>query len=162
VPNSAWTSTMSTDKKGNPVIGYTVTINDHDHRYRMATWNGKKWIDREVAYAGDGLYPAESSYTGLITLDPTNPKRAYIATEVNPNTGNPSTKNNEIYTAKIKNGADIKNIKWKPLTANSNHKNLRPMVVAGEGYKVVMWLNGPWATYKDYDSNVMGIVLEKP
>jgi hypothetical protein len=162
VPNSAWTSTMSTDKKGNPVIGYTVTINDHDHRYRMATWNGKKWIDREVAYAGDGLYPAESSYTGLITLDPTNPKRAYISTEVNPKTGEPFAKNNEIYTAKIKNGADIKNIKWKPLTANSNHKNLRPMVVAGEGYKVVMWLNGPWATYKDYDSNVMGIVLEKP
>ena len=48
------------------------------------------------------------------------------------------------------------------LTANSMHRNIRPMVVAGEGYKVLLWLSGPWHTFKNYNSNVLGIVLERP
>lgn len=43
--------------------------------------------DREVAFAGTCLYPRESSYTGLITLDPEDAQSVYISTDVDPSTG---------------------------------------------------------------------------
>jgi hypothetical protein len=36
------------------------------------------------------------------------------------------------------------------------------MMIAGEGYKVLAWLYGPWNTYTDYDVDVVGMVLESP
>jgi hypothetical protein len=36
------------------------------------------------------------------------------------------------------------------------------VIVAGEGYKILLWLNGPWNTFQDYHTMVAGIILEKP
>lgn len=162
VPNSAWTCAMGKDENNNPHIGYSVYINDSDHRYRIVSWDGDTWNDREIAYAGKCLYKVESSYTGLMAFDPDNPSKVYISTDVDPSTGKDLGGVHEIYEATIGAKDDITTIKWKAITSNSNYRNIRPIVVANEGYKVLLWLNGPWYHFQDYDANVQGIILEKP
>lgn len=160
VPNSAWTCAMAKDAKNNPLIGYTLYLNNEDHRYRIATWNGTEWIDREIAYAGSCLYTMESSYTGLLTFDPEDPSQVYISTDVDPSTGKKINNIHEIYTAKIGLNDDISTIEWTAITSNSTYKNIRPIVVAGEGHKVLIWLNGPWKSYINYNTDVKGIILK--
>ncbi|TXG35900.1 glycoside hydrolase family 88 protein [Seonamhaeicola maritimus] len=162
VPNSAWTCAMATDKGNNPHLGYTLYLSDSDHRYRIASWNGEKWIDREIAYAGKCLYKVESSYTGLLAFDPEDPTKVYISSDVDPSTGEDLGGVHEIYEATVGAKDDITSIKWKAITSNSNYRNIRPIVVSNEGYKVLLWLNGPWYDYMNYNSNVQGIILEKP
>ncbi|WP_299557054.1 glycoside hydrolase family 88 protein [Seonamhaeicola sp.] len=162
VPNSAWTCAMAKDKNNNPHIGYTLYLSDDDHRYRIASWDGEKWYDREIAYAGKYLYKVESSYTGLLAFDPEDPAKVYISTDVNPSTGEDLGGVHEIYEGTIGVNDDVSSIKWKAITSDSNYRNIRPIVVANEGYKVLLWLNGPWYDYLNYDSNVQGIILEKP
>ncbi|MFL1011758.1 glycoside hydrolase family 88 protein [Flavisericum labens] len=162
VPNSAWTCAMEKDGDNNPHIGYTLYLNDSDHRYRITSWDGVKWNDREIAYAGNCLYKIESSYTGLMTFDPTDVTNVFISTDVNPSTGEDLGGTHEIYQANIGPNDDISTIKWNPITSNSYYRNIRPIVVAAEGYKALLWLYGPWYTYTDYDSNVVGVIIEKP
>lgn len=162
VPNSAWTTAMAKDRENHPHIGYTLYLNDDDLRFRIASWDGEKWNDREIAYAGKSLYKIESSYSGLLTFDPEDPSRVYISTDVNPSTGEDTGGKHEIYSAEINPEDDISSIKWKALTTNSPHRNIRPIVVASEGYKVLVWLYGPWKTFKNYDANVIGKILEQP
>ncbi len=162
VPNSAWNCAMVSDTKGNPHIGYTLYWTNDDHRFRLATWDGTRWIDREIAYAGRCLYYWESSYTGLMAIDPTDPEMVYISTDVDPKTGKYLGGKHEIYSARITAKDNIKTIKWTALTSGSKYRNIRPIIVANEGYKVLLWLNGPWDTYVSYDSTVRGRVLERP
>jgi len=162
VPNSAWTCAMAKDKNNHPQIGYTLYLNDSDLRFRISSWDGKKWNDREIAYAGKCLYKAESSYTGLLTFDPEDPTNVYISPDVNPSTGKDLGGNHEIYSAKIGSKDDISTIKWQAITSNSPHRNIRPIVVSDDGNKVLLWLYGPWHTFKNYDTNVVGIILKRP
>ena len=64
---------LAFDDKGYPHIAYALYLANNDQRHRLASWDGQKWSDRQVAHAGTRLYEQEASYTGLITLDPTNP-----------------------------------------------------------------------------------------
>ncbi len=162
VPDSAWCCAMAADAAGNPHLGYTLYLSNDDHRYRMASWNGKRWIDREVAYGGKCLYTAESSYTGLIALDPVDPTKVAISTDVDPGTGKDLGGQHEIYVAKVDADDNIHSIRWKPITAGSDKRNLRPIIVAGDGYQVLVWLRGDYETYKKYDCDIVGLVLEQP
>ena len=162
VPNSAWTCAMATDTEGNPHIGYTLYLNDSDHRFRIALWNGNAWIDKEIAYAGKCLYKVESSYTGLMAFDPDNPSRVYISTDVNPSTGEDLNGVHEIYTAEIQANDTIADIAWEAVTTNSTYRNIRPIIVSENGYKVLLWLYGPWYDFMDYDVNVIGKILKTP
>lgn len=159
VPNSAWTCALATDSKNNPHIGYTLYLSNDDHRYKIALWDGKKWIDKEIAYGGTCLYTMESSYTGLFAFDPEDPSMVYISTDVNPSTGEKMNNIHEIYSAKIGINDDISTIKWEAITSNSEYRNIRPIVVANEGYKALIWLNGPWNSFVNYKVDVKGIIL---
>ena len=89
---------MAVDKNRHPHIGYTLYLSNEDHRYRIASWDGDTWIDREVARAGKCLYTAESSYTGLMAFDPLDPSRVFISTDVDPVTGGDRGGRHEIYS----------------------------------------------------------------
>lgn len=162
VPNSAWTTTMAKDENNYPHIGYTLYLNDDDLRFRIASWDGQQWNDREIAHAGKSLYKIESSYSGLMAFDPEDPTKVFISTDVNPSTGEDSGGKHEIYTAKMGLEDDISTIKWEAITSNSSHRNIRPIVVSEDGYKVLLWLYGPWKTFKNYDANVIGQILKRP
>ncbi|GAA4237870.1 hypothetical protein GCM10022291_26130 [Postechiella marina] len=159
VPNSSWSCATGKDSENNPHMGYSLYLSNDDHRFRVASWNGEKWIDREIAYAGKCLYTMESSYTGLMAFDPEDVSQVYISTDVNPSTGEDLGGLHEIYTAKIGLSDDISSIKWKAITTNSKYRNIRPIVVANEGHKVLLWLNGPWNSFVNYKTDVKGIVL---
>ncbi len=160
VPNSAWPCIIEKDKNNKPHIGYSLCVNNEDHRFRIASWNGEKWMDREIAYAGKSLYTLESSYTGLMAFDPTDVTQVYISTDVDPSTGKDTGGLHEIYTAKIGMEDDISTIKWKPITKDSPYRNIRPIVVADEGHKVLLWLNGQWGSFFNYNVDVKGMVLK--
>jgi beta-galactosidase len=158
VPFSAWTSSISIDAKGNPHIGYTLYLSNTDHRYRIASWDGNRWFDREVAYAGKCLYERESSYTGLITLDPVDPSVVFISTDVDPSTGKESGGLHEIYRANIGLNHDVASIKWTAVTENSKVRNIRPVVLRDGDSRVVLWNCGRFTTYTDYDLDTVGFV----
>ncbi|MFR9636440.1 MAG: glycoside hydrolase family 88 protein [Rikenellaceae bacterium] len=161
-PGASWNCNMVSDKDGNPHIGYTLYINNDDHRFRLISWGGKGWNDREIAYAGRCLYYWESSYTGLMAIDPTDTEVVYISTDVDPSTGKYLGGRHEIYTARVGASDDISTIKWEAVTKNSLYRNIRPIIVAKDGYKVLLWLNGEWNTYVNYDVDVVGRILERP
>ncbi len=158
--NNAWTSSIKLDGNDHPHIGYSVHKSDEDHRYRYAYWDGKAWRDREVAYAGRCLYPGQNHYTGLITLDPQNPEFLYISTNVDPATGqNTGTGKYEIYCGRIGKDQETSPVKWIPVTKNSEEDNIRPVCVAGEGYKALLWLRGSYPNYESYQTDVVGRIL---
>lgn len=162
VPRSAWTCAMARDEKGHPILGYTLYLKNDDHRYRIASWNGNRWIDREIAYAGTCLYPKESSYTGLMAIDPVDPSRVVISSDADPARGDITDGFHELYAATINSDDNIRSIKWTAVTQDSDTDNIRPMIVAGDGYKVLVWMRGSYKTYVDYDCDAVGIVLERP
>jgi len=157
VSNSAWTSAIRTDAKGQVTIAYSVRKTRDDHRFRYAVWNGKAWTDRQIAYAGPGLYPGAYDYTGLVTIDPTNPARVYLSTNVDPAKGTRlASGKHEIYEASCPGPG--KPWTFAPITSNSPVANLRPICLAGEGWRVLLWLRGRYTTYTDFDQDVVGIV----
>jgi rhamnogalacturonyl hydrolase YesR len=160
IPFSAWTSSIAIDAKGRPHIAYTLYLNNDDHRYRIASWNGKKWIDREVAFGGTCLYQRESSYTGLISLDPADPSVVFISTDVDPTTGKKIGGPHEIYRAKISENDDLSSIRWKAVTKAASECNIRPVVVRDRDQRVVLWQQGRFTTFTDYDLDTVGFVEE--
>ncbi len=155
---AAWTSSMVIDTKGNPHIAYTVYLSNKDHRYRIASWNGRQWIDREVAFAGNCLYDRESSYTGLITLDPVDPSVVLISTDVDPSRGTSQGGHHEIYRARVNLSDDIDSIEWQSVTRNSPVRNIRPLIVRDGDRRVVLWNRGEFISYNNYQLDTVGFV----
>ena len=154
---AAWTSSIAIDSKGNPHIGYSLYLSNADHRYRIASWTGNRWVDREVAFAGTCLYDRESSYTGLIALDPVDPSVVVISTDVDPGSGNNQTKNHEIYRARIGLGDSVRSIRWEPVTKDSPVRNIRPVILRDGQRRVILWNRGDYVSYTDYQLDTVGI-----
>ena len=157
---SAWTSALAFDDKGYPHIAYSLYLANNDQRYRLASWDGHKWIDREVAHAGTRLYEREASYTGLITLDPTNPERVVISTDVDPTTGEALGGKHQIFTARVTASDSTDTINWQRLSFDDHRHNIRPMIVTGGEHKLVLWSRGQYNTYTDYYLDTVGSALE--
>ena len=155
---AASTCSIELDELEKPHISYTYYLSNTDLRYRMAFWDGKKWVDREVAYGGKCLYDQESSFTGLITLDPVDPTYVIISTDVNPSTGENTGGNHEIYRAKVGAEDDISTIFWEPITQNSPVRNIRPVILTHNNKRIITWLRGDYKTYTNYDLDTVGII----
>lgn len=158
VPDAAWTSSIALDAGGHPHIGYSLYLSNRDNRYRLASWNGREWIDREIAYAGTCLYDAEASYTGLVTLDPLDPSVVFISTNVDPSTGEALEGPHEIYRARIGPSDTVATIKWTAVTSGSPVANIRPLILHHDGQRIVIWLRGDYQTWKDYDLDKVGLI----
>lgn len=160
---SAWISSIALDSNGHPHLGYSYYLSNTDQRYRLASWNGTKWVDREVAYAGKCLYNREASYTGLIALDPADPTRVVIASDVDPGTGKDTGGTHEIYSATVGPDDTGKTIQWTPLTQDTPKeiRNIRPMILNKDGYRIILWQRGRFKTYTDYTLDTVGIIQTK-
>ncbi|SMO62434.1 BNR-4 repeat-containing protein [Fodinibius sediminis] len=168
----AWTSDIELDDNGYPYVAFSVTKDpirrgetDHtekggfDHRYHYARWDGEQWQEYEIAYAGTRLYPGENEYTGLISLHPRNPNEVYISTDVHPRTGEPLASGHyEIFRGHTADQGVTWN--WEALTEDSEQDNIRPIVVSNTNYEAVLWLNGRYTSYEDYDLEVLGTIRE--
>lgn len=158
VPGAAWTSETAIDAAGHPHIAYTLYQTNTDNRYRLASWDGQRWMDREVAHAGHCLYDMEASYTGLISMDPIDPEVVFISTNVNPSTGEDLGGKHEIYRARIGPADDIHTLHWEAVTRDSPVRNLRPMVLRQGDQRVVVWNRGDFRTYLNYQLDAVGLI----
>jgi hypothetical protein len=165
--NVAWVSDLHLDPAGRPVLVYSVQKNaaglgpahpeaGRDHRYRWAAWDGKRWRDQEIAFAGARLYPGEDDYTGNVCLDPRDPRVVYASSNVNIRTGAPSASGRyEIHRGVTSNFGE--SWTWTPVTENSHADNLRPIVPSGDFTgETVLWLRGEYRSFTDYDLEVVG------
>jgi hypothetical protein len=111
-----------------------------------------------MAWAGGELYGNQPDYSGLGSLDPTNAQRVVISTNVNPHSGAPlrSTRDNKVHY-ELWEGyrAAERAWTWVPLTRNSAEDNIRPILVAGEERKVLVWMCGTYRSWLDYDTRIV-------
>lgn len=170
--NVAWVSDIHLDARGRPYVVYSVQKGgaglpekDHgsDHRYRYARWDGKRWLDYEIAYAGTRLYPGEDDYTGNIALDPVDPDTVYISTNADPRTGTPlvsaadGRRHWEIFHGRTRDGG--RSWEWTALTRDSARDNIRPIVpLPDPRYRAVLWLRGTYTSYTNYDLDIVGVI----
>lgn len=146
----SWIWDIALDKKGHPIIAYTRYPHETDHRYHYARWDGKKWLDEELVKAGPyitrlrpGAKLLEGHYSGGVVLDHNNTDNVYLSREINGKF--------EIQEWK-RNGKE-----WtiKEITKQSQQDNVRPYVVYGSHKPIVLWMQGTYHHYTDYDTNLM-------
>jgi hypothetical protein len=162
--NAAWACDLHLDQNERPLLVYSVTKDPegNDHRYRYARWDGSRWQDHEIAYAGSRLYRDQEHYTGNLTLNPRDPNEVHISTNADPAGGRPLTsqadsrRHWEIFRGMTRdNGVTWT---WTPVTANSTADNLRPiMPISDRKDAVLLWLRGSYTTYSDWDLQVVGL-----
>ena len=143
----SWVWDIAIDDDGHPVIVHAVFPTTSDHRYRYARWNGSSWVDNEITAAGGYLYAAEAYYSGGITIDPADVDVVYLSKVVDEQW--------EIYKYITTNSG----VSWagRAITNESEAKNIRPTCVLNHvGDLKVIWLQGTYTTYTDYDMAVKG------
>lgn len=164
----AWTVDLHLDEDGHPYAAFSVQRNDDsgDLRYRYARWDGSKWNDFPMAYAGSALYGAERDYSGLVALLPGDPDMVFISADVEPAGGAPlisaadGKRHYEIFKGTTEDGG--RTWHWTAVTHNSTEDQIRPIVPipVGSGKTVLLWLSGTYSSYTQYDLDVVGKVLE--
>jgi len=170
----AWTSDMQLDEAGFPYFVFSVTkdpisrgetvntsLGGNDHRYHHARWNGRDWIEEEIAFAGSRLYPGENEYTGLISLHPADKNVLYFSADVHPVSGEAMLVDGERRYEIFRAERLDENSTWQfsPITYQSKEDNIRPIVLADQEREVVLWLTGRYSSYRDYQLKVYGKVL---
>ena len=93
-------------------------------------------------------------------IDPTDPRRVYFSTNVDPAHGTCSASGkHEMYEATTR---DLgKTWKFMPLTRNSAATNMRTMCVAEERHVAVLWMQGRYSTYVNYDADIVGFIRRR-
>jgi hypothetical protein len=160
--NIAWIHSVALDNQGRPWLVFTVQKNaaglpkggaGQDLRYHFARWDGSRWHNAEIAYAGSSLYLGEDDYAGGIHLHPRDPSTVFISANVNPTTGK-SRGRFEIYSGRT--GDQGATWTWTAVTQDSQVDNLRPIVVStGENQAALLWLRGRYLQYINYDLQVV-------
>lgn len=177
--NVAWGVDLHVDKEGRPVCIFSVQKNaghlrrlsSHlgaDLRYYYAIFDGVKWIVNQMAFAGTSIYTnpnfyTEPDYSGLAAIVGHSPDTVYISTNSNPETGLPLVSSGdgkrhfEIFKGRT---TDMgKTWKWTAITENSKFDNIRPIIpISSDSKTVVLWMQGSYTTYCDYNTKIVGII----
>lgn len=170
----AWCSDIVLDATNRPVAAYSVQIGSagkprgqggDDLRYRYARFDGDRWNDYPLAFAGERLYAGEDDYSGLVAIDPDDPRVVYFSTNADPKRGTPlqskadGKRHYEIFRGLTDDGG----ASWtfEPITQDSTLDNLRPIIPArGPGsWTALLWLRGAYRAYTDYDQEVVALPL---
>ena len=169
--NVAWCNDIEINSANHPVIVYSVQKGSaglpvgqggEDHRYRYAWFDGSEWHDHEVGYAGTRLYAREDDYTGLICIDPANPSTVYFSSDVFPWSGNPliSKADNKQHYEIWKGVTEDNGKTWDvtQVTSDSTTDNIRPMVPVGSDVPILLWMEGKYTTYQNFNTRVRCLV----
>jgi hypothetical protein len=174
--NVAWVIDLHLDKAGKPVCVFSVQKDGRglpkgqgglDHRYHWAKWDGKQWIQHEIAYAGTRLYTHEDDYTGLAALDPMNTNVVYISTDAHPVSGLPlisladGKRHHELFKGVTND--DGKSWIWSSITSNSDTDNLRPIIPIWDDPKLALvWMRGKYEHNRGpWHTKVVAAILER-
>ncbi len=152
-----WTTDVQTYRDGTITALFKARAGDslEDQRIFYARNDGHGWKWQYIAKAGPSLCPSEQDYTGLGALDPTDPKRVYISTPIDPRDGE-STGVHEIYSGKLKAGR----WHWRVITQGSSVDNLRPIMPESNARnRVLLWMRGTYNCASSYDVDIVGRFL---
>jgi hypothetical protein len=159
--NVAWVQDLAQDAEGRPIVAFSAQRGGagvpagqggEDHRYHLARWDGSRWIENEIAFAGTRLYAGEDDYVGGMALVPGDANQVVISTDVDPTTGaRLPGGNHEMFQGT----ATAAGWRFTPLTTASAHDNIRPIVPAGAGSRLLLWLRGTYRSYTDYDMQIL-------
>jgi hypothetical protein len=132
----------------------------------IGRFEGKRWNVREICYAGSRLYAGEEDYTGLASLDPVDSRIVIVSSNVDPVSGRRlrSATDGQQHWELFIGLADeaIQNIRWKALTEDSDRDNIRPVVISvGAGRSLVLWMQGNYRSYTDFDTEIVGTVYDR-
>ena len=172
----AWVIDLHLDKDGRPVCVFSTQRDGRglpreqggsDHRYHYARWDGTRWIEHEIAYAGTRLYAGEDDYTGLAAIDPQDVNSLFISTDADPVTGQPlvsstdGKRHHELFHGRPRDGGAT--WQWTPLTRNSPTDNLRPIVPIWDDTRVALvWMRGRYQTHRGpWDTKVVAAILPR-
>jgi hypothetical protein len=157
-----WTTDIELDANNHPYAVFTARVNDNssDHRFFYARHTAAGWNVNELAKAGGGLYSPENDYTGLVALDPNNPNRLFMSSNIDPRTQE-SMSRYEIFEGMTNNGGE--SWAWQPITYYSTVDNLRPIVPKWDGQNTaLLWMRGTYTTYEIYDLDIVGLTEFEP
>ncbi len=174
--NVAWMTDFHLDTRGRPVVLFTTKQERErlpqgqggmDHRFHYARWDGQRWVEHEIAYAGKRLYAGEEDYTGLGAIDPQDTSVVYLSSDADLVTGRPlisaadGQRHHEIFRGETHDGGAT--WKWTPITANSRADNLRPIVPVWHDPRTVrVWMRGTYRSYHDgWTTKVVATVLKR-
>ena len=146
-------------------IGGYPDQEDPDHAFFFCRYDGTNWTPTYLCQAGYKLYSAEADYVGLGCLSPNDPNTIFISTRYDPravqpdilDTNPPYSNFHEIWKGVTTNhGASFT---WTPITQNSTHDNLRPIIPAWDSNNIVLiWFRATYSTAQIIDGAPVGMV----
>jgi len=156
----AWIADIAQDENGHPVVLYTKSPSEDDHRYWYARWDGRQWIDHEICRAGKwfpqtpaGETEREPHYFGNLSLNPGDVNVVYLSREID-----------GVFEIERRETADNgKTWEIHPITQNSTFDNVRPYVPRGNpgGNEVLLWMeNQRYVHYTDFQSSIRYQLLD--
>jgi rhamnogalacturonyl hydrolase YesR len=158
----AWIWDVALTRDGRPVMAYTSLPEESKHIYNYASWDGTKWVNREICAAGS-WFPRfdkrkedrepEPHYSGGICLDHQNPGVVYLS--------RPKNDIFEIERWETNDAGDHWN--HQAITERSRYDNVRPVGVAGCPAGLapsVLWMNA--SRYRHYTDYQSAILTDKP
>jgi hypothetical protein len=148
----------------NDVNGNDGSINP-DHAFFFCRYDGTNWSHTYLCQAGTKLYSSEADYIGLGCLSPNDPNTVFISTKYDPravqfgvaDTNQPYSSAHEIWKGVTTNhGATFT---WTPVTRNSTHDNLRPIVPAWDANNLaLLWFRANYVSAQSIDGAPVGII----
>lgn len=126
-----------------------------DHRFVRAVLapGESQWQVRHLALAGPQLFPHEEDYTGLGTIDPSDPDSLWISTVIDPRDG-AVLAHHEIFHGHTADAGE--SWTWTPVTEGSTAGSIRPIAVPGDpDREVLTWYRGSFRSSQDYDAEIV-------
>ncbi|MEZ5137555.1 MAG: hypothetical protein R2711_01875 [Acidimicrobiales bacterium] len=129
------------------------------HRLLWARQRGDgRWTVEPLAWGGGELYRNQPDYCGLGCLDPHDPTRVVVSSDVDPASGVPlrspidGRAHHELFEGRrVGEGA----WRWEQLTRPGTRDNLRPVLVAGAGASALAWMRGTYRSWTDFDTEIV-------
>ncbi|HED36976.1 MAG TPA: hypothetical protein ENI76_01820 [Ignavibacteria bacterium] len=156
IQNRSWIWDIALENDSIPVLVYSVFKDSLDHRYYYSKYVHNSWITTEITKAGK-WFPQEFSereyfYSGGIVLNHNNPSEVFLSKELNGFF--------EIW--KYWTSDNGKTWKKQKITNNSKINNVRPYLVPVDNKTdFLLWLQGDYLHYDNFDTNIKYLVLKK-
>ena len=135
------------------------------HRILYSRFDGSEWTSTYLVRGGRTLYRDmsdwwEEDYLGGAALDPDDPHVIYVSTPIDPRDDSTTYDVHEIWKGvTCDDGATFQ---WTPMTMNSEHENLRPVVPKWDTQNTALvWFRGNYQTAQMYTAEVVGILTRE-
>jgi hypothetical protein len=138
---------------------------DPKHHVLYSRFDGTAWKSTYLVKGGRTLYRNrtdwwEEDYLGGAALVPDDPHVIYVSTTIDPRDNTTEYPVNEIWKGvTCDDGASFT---WTPITMNSEHENLRPVVPKWDAKNTALvWFRGNYQTAQTFSAEVVGIITRE-